>query len=123
MIDKWPSHSRFTAIALSAYLGLVGLREAVLAKAATQSLERLDLLLNVILLACVVYWLERDTRQTRLMRVWDRGWFFCAWPVVVPYYLVKSPGLRKGLLLMLAWSGAYWAMSLVARGITNIITG
>jgi hypothetical protein len=63
----------------------------------------------------IAYWLERDTRRTRLMRVYERGlFFFVGWPIVLPYYLIRTRGPRKGLAIMLKWMGAYIAIVVIA---------
>jgi hypothetical protein len=52
--------------------------------------------------------------------VYDLGFFLCiAWPFVVPYYLVKTRG-AKGLLVILAFIGAYVGATIV--GITSSVT-
>ena len=59
------------------------------------------------LLWAVGWWLREDSRQRGVGWVFDMGLFlYIAWPVVMPYYLLKSRG-AKGLLVMLAFAGAY----------------
>jgi hypothetical protein len=49
------------------------------------------------------------------MRVYDREFsFFVAWPVVLPYYLIKTRGLRKGLTIMLEWIGVFFGVSVIS---------
>jgi hypothetical protein len=63
----------------------------------------------------IPYWLDTDTRCTKLMRVYDREFsFFVAWPVVLPYYLIKTRGLRKGLTIMLEWIGVFFGVSVIS---------
>jgi hypothetical protein len=53
------------------------------------------------------WWLRTDSRKHGVVWVYDLGLFLCiAWPLVVPYYLVKTRG-AKGLLVILAVIGAY----------------
>ena len=55
----------------------------------------------------VGWWLRTDSRKLGVASVYDLGFFlYIAWPVVMPYYLVKTRG-AKGLLLILAFIAAY----------------
>lgn len=39
--------------------------------------------------------------MTQTLRVWDMGFFLLlAWPVIVPYSLVKTPGLKRPLFTL-----------------------
>src|SRR6266404_6387880 len=51
----------------------------------------------------VGWWLRTDSRRREFAAVYDLGFFlYIAWPVVMPYYLVKTRG-AKGLLLILGF--------------------
>jgi hypothetical protein len=53
------------------------------------------------------WWLRTDSRKRGVVWVYDMGFFlFIAWPLVMPYYLVKTRG-AKGLLVILGFIGAY----------------
>src|SRR2546429_8105415 len=55
----------------------------------------------------VGWWLRTDSRQRGVASIYDLGFFlYIAWPVGMPYYLVKTRG-AKGLLLILAFIVAY----------------
>jgi hypothetical protein len=57
-------------------------------------------------------WLRTDSRERGVASVYDIGFFLCiAWPVVMPYYLVKTRG-AKGLILILGFVGAYFGATL-----------
>jgi hypothetical protein len=59
------------------------------------------------LLWAVGWWLRDDSRRRGVGWVFDMGLFlYIAWPVLMPYYLLKTRG-AKGLLLMLAFGLAY----------------
>lgn len=56
----------------------------------------------VVLLCLIGYWLSVDSREKKTLRVWDMGFFlYVAWPVIVPYYLVRTRGLRRALFVLL----------------------
>src|SRR6267378_2391699 len=55
----------------------------------------------------VGWWLRIDSRKRGVAAIYDLGFFlYIAWPVVIPYYLVKTRG-AKGLLLILGYIVAY----------------
>ena len=59
------------------------------------------------------WWLRTDSRKRGVAWVYDLGVFlFIAWPLVMPYYLVKSRG-AKGLLVILGFIGAYVGATIV----------
>ena len=61
----------------------------------------------------VGWWLRADSRKRRVAWVYDLGFFLCiAWPLVMPYYLVKTRG-AKGLLVMLGFISAYVGATVV----------
>src|SRR5262245_19746814 len=60
--------------------------------------ERLWSLFTQLFLACWVY-LDRRDRRLNLPFDFDAFVFF-AWPLVLPYYLYKSRGAWRGILLM-----------------------
>ena len=88
--------------------------------------RRIDLpgpstLFQVIVLLCLsIYWLDVDSRKTRVMRVWDLGYFMLfAWPIIVPYYLIRTRGLRRAslifLLLAIIYFGAFEVAEVLCR--------
>jgi hypothetical protein len=59
------------------------------------------------------WWLRNDSRKRALASVYDMGFFlYLAWPIVMPYYLVKTRG-AKGLLFILAFVGVLVGAALV----------
>ncbi|MDQ3918173.1 MAG: hypothetical protein M3348_06815 [Acidobacteriota bacterium] len=59
------------------------------------------------LLWAVGWWLRDDSRRRGVAWVFDMGLFlYIAWPLFMPYYLLKTRG-AKGLLLMLAFAVVY----------------
>src|SRR6266571_7536495 len=85
-----------TQFAYGAYLG-----------AQLQFPEGVTLIFAVGILWAVGWWLRTDSRRRGVLSVYDLGLFlYLAWPIVMPYYLVKTRG-GKGLLLILAFVVAY----------------
>lgn len=59
------------------------------------------------LLWAVGWWLRDDSLKRGVAWVFDMGLFlYIAWPVFMPYYLLKTRGAR-GLLPMLGFAAAY----------------
>ncbi|SRR6266496_2335610 len=68
------------------------------------------------------WWLRSDSRKRNVAWVYDLGFFLCiAWPLVMPYYLVKTRG-AKGLLVILGFVGAYVGAAM-AGIIVSVATG
>lgn len=66
-----------------------------------------SLLYSLGFLWVVGWWLRRDSRALGVVWVFDMGLFlYIAWPVIMPYYLLKTRG-AKGFLAILAFAGAY----------------
>jgi hypothetical protein len=103
-----PFHARGWAILISAFLAAIQVeRGACLAR--NSDIPGSSAILEYVVLLCLIgRWLEADSRDTRTLRVWDMGFFlFVAWPVIVPYYLVKTRGAKRALLTLVLLAGAY----------------
>lgn len=113
--DQWPTHSRFASIALASAILLAGIGRGWLAASGGNSSYESDLVHGLSLSLTFEYWLERDTRKTQLIRVWDSAWFFFSgWPVLLPYYLFKTRGTKRALATIFAWLGLYLLATLNA---------
>ena len=56
----------------------------------------------VVFICLIGCWFDVDSREKKTLRVWDMGFFlYLAWPVIVPYYLLKTRGLKRALLTLL----------------------
>ncbi len=68
------------------------------------------------------WWLGTDSRKRGVLLVYDVGFFLCiAWPIVMPYYLVKTRG-AKGLLVILGFIGAYAGAAIVGIILSVLVT-
>jgi hypothetical protein len=75
--------------------------------------QAVTLLFGVGILWAVGWWLRTDSRRRGVLSVYDLGFFlYLAWPIVMPYYLVKTRG-AKGLLVMLAFVAAYVGAAII----------
>jgi hypothetical protein len=72
------------------------------------------------LLMLMGYWLELDSRKTRVMRVWDLGFFiFLAGPFLIAYYMLKTRGWGRGLLVILGFLALYFTVYLGTLAVVN----
>jgi hypothetical protein len=70
----------------------------------------------------VGWWLRTDSRKRAVAAVYDLGFFlYIAWPVVMPYYLVKTRG-AKGLLLILGFIAAYVGAAILGIVLSVLVT-
>lgn len=68
------------------------------------------------MLWAVGWWLRTDSRRQGVLTVYDLGFFlYLAWPLIMPYYLVRTRG-AKGLLVMLGFVAVY-----VGAGIVGVV--
>jgi len=78
-------------------------------------------LIQFIVLSCLTsHWVKVDGRERETLRVWDMGYFLLvAWPVIVPYYLVKTRGFKRALaifsLLALVMFGGFAGGTIIGR--------
>jgi len=81
------------------------------------------LAVEYVLIASVIgYWFEVDNRGTRFMHVWDQGWFVCmGFPFLLPYYLIKTRGWRRGASATFAFLVFYIVAFLVGSVLTKIV--
>ena len=115
-----PFTARFLPILIVVFLALVGLeRGALLAQHA--DIPGSSTLLQYVLFFCLIgYWLDVDSREKRTLRVWDMGFFlYVAWPFILPYYLVKTRGIKRTLLTLLIITMVYVGASLIGTTISR----
>lgn len=63
---------------------------------------------------CVILWLQKDAARTNVGSVLDLGYFLClAWPVVLPWYVLKTRG-RSGWRLFLGLLAVMFAPHVTA---------
>jgi hypothetical protein len=74
------------------------------------------------LLWIIGWWLRTDSRKRRVASIYDMGLFlFIAWPLVLPYYLVKTRG-AKGLVAVVAFLGAYMGAAIVGSIVSVLVS-
>jgi len=75
--------------------------------------EGMTLIYGAVILWAVGWWLSTDSSRRGVLAVYDIGFFlYLAWPLVMPYYLLKTRG-AKGLLVILGFVVAYAGAAIV----------
>jgi len=75
-----------------------------------------SLFLSFAILTSVGYWLEQDRRRRGMDWGWDTEFFlYLAWLVIIPYYLTKTRGLGRALLVIVAFIATYVAGRFASR--------
>jgi polyferredoxin len=83
--------------------------------------QGVTLLFGIGMLWAVGWWLRTDSRRRGVLSVYDLGFFlYLAWPLVMPYYLVKTRG-AKGLLVLLGFVTAYVGAALVGLALSVLV--
>jgi hypothetical protein len=99
-----------TQFAYGAYLG-----------AQLQVPPSISLIYAIGILWGVGWWLRTDSHRLGVLSVYDLGFFlYLAWPIVMPYYLLKTRGAR-GLLVILVFVVAYVGAAIVGMALSGFI--
>jgi hypothetical protein len=73
------------------------------------------------LLWLIGWWLQTDSRKYGVAWVFDMGLFlYIAWPLIMPYYLFRTRGL-KGFLPILAFIGTYLGAYVMGAAIGAVL--
>jgi hypothetical protein len=81
-----------------------------------------SLLYPLGLLWAVGWWLRDDSRKRGVGWVFDMGLFlYIAWPLFMPYYLLKTRG-AKGLLVILGFAAVYVGALLAGATLYALLT-
>ncbi len=112
--SKFPKSSVFAGMLLYAFTAVTGFGYGVCAARGVEVPGTVHLVsyLGFPVLLCL--WLQGDIKRGREWCVWDLGLFlFLAWPVLVPFYLLRTRGAR-GLLPVLTLAAVYIASFVLA---------
>jgi len=113
-----PFGSRFREILLFVFAALVSAELGILL-ARDADFPHQWIQFQSFVSACLIcYWLELDIAKTGVLRVWDRAYFvLCGWPVVIPYYLVRTRAFKRTTVLL----ALLFAVSLCAVLLVGIL--
>jgi len=83
--------------------------------------QGITLIYLIGMLWAVGWWLRTDSHRRGVLSVYDLGFFlYLAWPIVMPYYLLKTRG-AKGLLVILGFVVAYVGAAIVGLVLSVIV--
>ena len=83
----------------------------------------LEFLYTAIFLCGVVWWLRAEIQSSPIKRLYCTGLFaMTAWPIIIPYHLLKTRGV-KGLLPLLALIGTFISARILATVIYVAVFG
>ena len=76
-----------------------------------------ELLYRAAFVCGVGWWLQKETRESDMQRLYCKGLLIqVAWPMIIPYYLYKSRGLRS-LILIAILIGSFILAQFIAVGV------
>ena len=76
------------------------------------------LIVQLAPLLAVIIWLQDDARLTKAVNVYDWGFLlWVAWPLLMPWYVVKTRG-RRGWLLAFKLTALMFAPFIVASAVS-----
>ena len=117
-MKRWSLDARFFAVLTFVFVAFAQVERAF---AYARHLEEpgFSVLIQYVILPCLmVYWLERDSHERevgQVWRVWDMGFFLLvAWPVIIPYHLIKTRGIRRTSVILLLLTITYFGAFVIA---------
>lgn len=107
-MKTWPFGAKYWAILIFGFLAAIQVQRGACLARHCNIPGSSTLLYYVVFFCLISYWLDLDSRETQTLRVWDMGFFlYLAWPVIVPYYLAKTRGPKRALLIILGFIGVF----------------
>ena len=83
----------------------------------------LEFLYTAIFVCGVVWWLRAEIQSSTATRLYCAGLLaYTAWPIIIPYHLLKTRGVR-GLLPLLALIGTFISARILAAVIYLAVFG
>jgi len=105
--DNLIAPDMFTGLLIYAFAAVAGLCGGAYKALGMEIPGGFRLLTYFGFLTIMAYWLQKDSKRSEAWRVRDFGFFmFLMWPLIAPYYLLKTRGAR-GLVLIVGFVGSY----------------
>jgi len=110
MMSRFPA-ARVVAVLIFVFMGLTQIERGA-SYARHVEMPGSSVLIQYVVLFCLMgYWLDRDSHEKQVGRVWDMGFFLSiAWPLIIPYHLIKTRGIKRTALILLFLSITYFAV-------------
>ena len=101
MTSRFPD-AKVVAVLIFLFLSLAQVERGACYARHVEMPESSALIQYVVLFCLMAYWLDRDSHEKQLGRVWDMGFLLSiAWPLIIPYHLVKTRGIKRTALAFL----------------------
>ena len=121
-MSKTPSRIATPTALLYAFVAVAQIVTGFYLASELEPPEPFNLLYALGFLWVVGWWLQNDSRRRGVSWPLDMGLFiYVAWPVILPYYLLKTRG-PKGLLVILGFVGVYVAALLAGAALGLLLT-
>jgi|ERR1035437_1644770 hypothetical protein len=109
MMSRFPG-AKVVAVLIFVFLTLTQFERGACYARHVEMPESSAFIQYVVLFFLMSYWLDRDSHEKQVGRVWDMGFFLSiAWPLIIPYHLIKTRGIKRTALILLFVSITYFA--------------
>ena len=100
-------------ILLYSFLIITQIIDGIYLPSRIRPLPAFTFLRALMFLWIIGWWLQRDSRKRNVKWILDMGMFlYIAWPIIMPYYLFKTRGI-KGFLPVILFIGIYLGATLI----------
>ena len=118
-----PNQSVAMLVLLGALIFIYNLGLGILNARGLQALPSFEFLYLAMFYCGVVWWLRAETGNSPVTQIYCPGLMaITAWPIIIPYHLLKTRGI-KGLLPLLALIGTFIFARLLATIIFLAVAG
>jgi|SRR5215213_1663476 len=110
-------------VLLGASIFIYHLGRGILDARGVEPAPGLEFLYTAIFICGVVWWLRAEIQSSTVTRLYCAGLLaYIAWPIIIPYHLLKTRGVR-GLLPLLALIGTFISARILATVIYLAVFG
>ena len=109
-MKSWFSEAKIFAILIFVFVALIQVERGICYARHSEMPGPSVLVQYVVLFCLIAYWLDKDSHEKQVGRVWDMGFFLSvAWPVIIPYHLIKTRGIKRASLIFLFFAITFLA--------------
>lgn len=120
-LSRFPLGLTLPGVVVFAINGLVAGANGLYAGLAVEPPASLAIGSTFSLFCAVAWWMRQDSQKRNFSWPLDMGLFlYIAWPLVLPYYMLKTRG-AKALLAVGAFAGFYIAASIVGTALGFVL--
>ena len=109
-MKSWFSGAKIFAILIFVFVALIQIERGICYTRHSEMPGPSVLVQYLVLFCLIAYWLDKDSHEKQVGRVWDMGFFLSvAWPVIIPYHLIKTRGMKRASLIFLFFAITFLA--------------